>query len=185
MEADRPKAVRLGKIHKAASGDRIPLRRQRVSVRMDGGVARSLDQALHRVEGVPPKLDERDRKLTARIDEHILKLAIVYSAIKKQSVVTVEALITAISIGQWLQTTALNAFREVGQDPFGRAEKTVLDIVKSKGKMRRRYLQQWVYKKGINGEILTRVITSLVKNGELKEMDGWVGYVPPGDREGD
>jgi putative DNA primase/helicase len=129
--------------------------------------------------------NERDRKLTARIDEHILKLAIVYSAIKKQSVVTVEALITAISIGQWLQTTALNAFREVGQDPFGRAEKTVLDIVKSKGKMRRRYLQQWVYKKGINGEILTRVITSLVKNGELKEMDGWVGYVPPGDREGD
>jgi Primase C terminal 1 (PriCT-1)/Protein of unknown function (DUF3987)/Bifunctional DNA primase/polymerase, N-terminal len=134
----------------------------------------------------------RDQKLTARIDEHTLKLAMVYSAIEKESVITEEALATAIKIGKWLQQVTLNAFGDVGQDYFSRAEKIVLDVVKAKGKIYRRYLQQWVHKKGINGEILTRVITSLVKNGQLKEgketmSSGqerpWVAYIPKSNQE--
>jgi hypothetical protein len=128
----------------------------------------------------------RDQKLTARIDEHITKLALVYSIIKKQSAIDDDALLTAIKIGKWLNAIALNAFSGVGVNPFSKAEKTVLDIVKSKRKMYRRYLQQWVYKKGIDGDLLDRVIRSLVKNGHLtegKEMTGsgrerpWVEYI--------
>ena len=129
----------------------------------------------------------RDQKLTARIDEHTLKLAMIYSAIEKESAITESALTTAIKIGKWLQQVTLNAFSDVGQDYFSRAEKIVLDIVKTKGQIYRRYLQQWVHKKGINGEVLSRVITSLVKNGQIKEGKQtmpsgqerpWVGYIP-------
>jgi hypothetical protein len=134
-------------------------------------------------------LNERERKLTARIDEHVLKLAMIYSAIEKQVAITVEALVIAISIGKWLQGVASNAFSDVGHDSFSRAEKIVIEIVKSKGRMYRRYLQQWVHKKGINGDLLTRVINSLVKNGHLFEgadvsasgqKRPWVECVPVG-----
>ena len=136
------------------------------------------------------KLQVSDRKLTARIDEHVLKLAIVYSAIRKQPVITADALVTAILIGKWLQRVSLNAFSEVGRDAFSRGERIVLDIVKSKGAMYRRYLQQWVHKKGINGELLTRIITSLLKNGHLIEgvketgsgqKSPWVAYMKKED----
>jgi len=129
----------------------------------------------------------RDQKLTARIDEHILKLAMVYSAVEKKSLITLDALITAISIGRWLQATTLEVFSEVGHSSFSRAEKIVIDVVKSKGKIYRRVLQQRVFKKSIDGDTLTRVITALVKNGHLKEgkdktISGherpWVEYVP-------
>ena len=59
--------------------------------------------------------------------------------------------------------------------------------MKSKGRIYRRYLQQWVHKKGINGEMLTRIVGALVKNGHVKEgvdetgsgqKRPWVEYVP-------
>ena len=129
----------------------------------------------------------KEQKLTARIDEHVLKLAMVYSAIERQHTITVKALATAITIGEWLQSTALSAFSDVGHDSFSKAEKVVLDIVKTRGKITRRYLQQWVHKKGINGEFLARVIISLTKNGQVQErkqtmLSGqeklWVEYIP-------
>jgi Protein of unknown function (DUF3987) len=135
----------------------------------------------------------RDQKLTARIDEHILKLAMVYSAIEKKSTITREALITAISIGRWLQTVTLDVFSEVGHSSFSRAEKIVIDVVKSKRRMYRRYLQQWVHKKGVDGDTLSKVITSLVKNGQLGEgadittsghKRPWVEYIPQGPVNG-
>jgi hypothetical protein len=137
--------------------------------------------------------NQRDRKLTGRIDEHILKLAMVYSAINKKSIFTVDALERAILIGKWLQATTLNAYVDVGGDSFSRGERVVLDLVKAKGRMYRRYLQQWVHKNGINGEMLTRIIASLIKNGQLREgaeVTGagqkrpWVEYVPLGPLTG-
>jgi hypothetical protein len=96
-------------------------------------------------------------------------------------------MVTAISIGRWLQAITLSAFSEVGYNNFSRAEKVVLDIMKAKHRMYRRYLQQWVYKKGIDGELFARVISSLSKNGHLgegKEITAsghertWVEYIP-------
>jgi hypothetical protein len=135
------------------------------------------------------KSNDRDRRLTARIDEHILKLAMLYSAIEKRTVISKGALTVAIELGKWLEDVSLRAFSEVGKDSFSRGEKVVLDVVKSQpnGRMYRRYLQQWVHKKGINGEILTRIVNTLVRNGHLKEgvdktSSGherpWVEYVP-------
>ena len=73
----------------------------------------------------------RDQKLTARIDEHILKLALVYSAIGKQRVLTPEAFLKAISIGKWLQSVALNAFNDLGQDRFAKCEGKILEALKA------------------------------------------------------
>ncbi len=132
----------------------------------------------------------REQQLTARIDEHILKIALVYSAIKKESELTCGSLVTAISIGKWLQSVALDAFSEVGHTAFSKAENVVLRIVRKHKRIYRRYLQQRVYKFGIDGDVLNRVIQSLVKNGQLiegKETMGsghqrpWVEYVLPGD----
>ena len=78
------------------------------------------------------KWNERDRKLTGRIDEHILKLAMVYVAIEKQSVLTCDALVTALLIGKWLQATTLKAFGDVGKDSFGRGKEVVLGLRKFK-----------------------------------------------------
>ena len=69
------------------------------------------------------KTTDRDRRLTARIDEHILKLAMVYSAIEKRTVISKAALTTAIKIGKWLQDVSLQAFSEVGKDSFSRAKR--------------------------------------------------------------
>ena len=110
-----------------------------------------------------------------------------YSAINKKSVITQEALITAISIGKWLQGVALNAFSEVGHTAFSKAETVVLGILKKHKKVYRRYLQQWVYKKAIDGDLLTKVVNVLVKNGQIvegKEKTAagrerpWVEYIP-------
>ena len=68
----------------------------------------------------------------------------VYSAVEMQSLITETALTTAISIGNWLQRVALDAFGNVGRDSFSKAEKIVLDIVRRRGKTYRRSLQQSV-----------------------------------------
>ena len=73
-------------------------------------------------------------KLTERTDEHVLKLAMVYSAIEKQSVITAGSIEHSDLNRQVVEKTMLEAFGEVGTDNFSRAEKTVLDIVRTKGR---------------------------------------------------
>jgi hypothetical protein len=131
----------------------------------------------------------REQQLTARIDEHIIKFAVVYSAINKQERIVCDALVTAISIGKWLQSVALNAFSEVGHSAFSKAETVVLRFLKKHKRIYRRDLQQRVYKFGIDGDVLNRVIQSLVKNGHAAEGNEtmasgqhrpWVEYINTG-----
>ena len=95
---------------------------------------------------------------------------------------------TAISIGKWLKSVALDAFSEVGHSAFSKAETVVLRYLKKHKTIYRRDLQQWVYKQGIDGDMLHRVVQSLVKNGHANERKEtmasgqerpWLEYVNP------
>ena len=112
----------------------------------------------------------RDQKLTARIDEHVLKLAMLYSAIEKKRVLTREAFVVAISIGKWLQSIALDAFSDLGQDRFAKCETKILEALRLAKKrcMWRRDLQRRMSRYGFNGEIFNRAIKALEANEHIR-----------------
>jgi len=107
------------------------------------------------------------QKLTARTHEHVQKLACVYAAVNGKGVIPAKSLATAISVGGWLESSALHLFGDVGLDPFSKAERDVLNILSPKGRMWRRDLQQLASKKGINGELFGRVLKSLESNDHI------------------
>src|SRR5262249_24078802 len=94
----------------------------------------------------------------------------VYSVLASDERISVKSLGTAILIGNWLQSNTLRLFGDAGLDQFGRAERTILAILrKSKsGVMYRRDLQQVAFKKGINGELFGRAIRSLETNDHVR-----------------
>jgi len=111
--------------------------------------------------------DAKSANLTARIFEHVLKVALVYSALGEEKKISAKSLATAIAIGEWLQSNVLRLFGDVGLDQFSKAEKVILEIVKAKGEIYRRELQQSGFKKGINGELFGRVLRALEANGHV------------------
>jgi hypothetical protein len=114
--------------------------------------------------------DIKSQSLTARIQEHIQKIAVVYSTLAGESDISAPTLVTAIAIGEWLETTTLRLFENVGLDPFSKAELTVLKIVKHRQRIPRRTLQQLVSKKRINGKLFGDVLKSLDANGHIVEF---------------
>jgi hypothetical protein len=114
--------------------------------------------------------DIKSQSLTARIQEHIQKIAVVYSTLAGESEISAPTLATAIAIGEWLEKTILRLFENVGLDTFSKAELTVLKIVKHRQRIPRRTLQQLVSKKGINGKLFGDVLKSLAANGHIVEF---------------
>ena len=87
-------------------------------------------------------LNTRTVNLTARTFEHILKIALVYSALAEEEKIGPQSLATAIAIGEWLEKTSLRLFGDVGLDPFSKAENIILGRIKTKGREYTRDLQQ-------------------------------------------
>jgi hypothetical protein len=114
--------------------------------------------------------DIKSQSLTARIQEHIQKIAVVYSTLARETTITAPTLATAITIGEWLEKTILLLFENVGLDAFSKAELTVLKIVRDRKRIPRRALQQIVSKRGINGKTFGEVLKSLQANGHIIEF---------------
>jgi hypothetical protein len=114
--------------------------------------------------------DIKSQSLTARIQEHIQKIAVVYSTLAFETQISAPTLATAITIGEWLEKTILRLFENVGLDAFSKAELTVLKIVRDRKRIPRRALQQMVSKRGINGKTLGEVLKSLEANGHIIEF---------------
>lgn len=106
----------------------------------------------------------RDASLSARTSEHILKISLLYSAYSGEETIGVKSLATAIAIGEWLEKTTLSLFRHIGLDPHSRAERIILEILKPKGSMYRRKLQQAAYKKKIGSKIFSDALKTLEAN---------------------
>lgn len=113
--------------------------------------------------------DIGSQSLTERIQEHIQKIAVVYSALAFETTISAPTLATAITIGEWLQNTILRLFENVGLDSFSKAELTVLKIVRERNRIPRRALQQIISKKGINGKLFGDVLKTLEANGHIIE----------------
>jgi hypothetical protein len=125
-------------------------------------------------------------ELTARLFEHVLKIAVVYSVLAGTFEITSDSLCRAIAIGGWLQANTVALFGDTGLDQLGKAEMAIVEILKTKGRMLRRALQQAASKRGINAEVFNRVIKSLDANDVVElgedrsganQRRRWVEYV--------
>lgn len=121
----------------------------------------------------------KQANLTARIFEHVLKIAVVYSVLAAEPEISGKSLAIAIEIGGWLQSNTLKLFADTGLDHFGKCERAVIDLLKraKDGQVWRRDLQQAMSKKGFNAEIFNRAIRALESNdvlfpSEIKTMAG-------------
>jgi hypothetical protein len=105
--------------------------------------------------------------LSARIFEHVLKIAVAYSVLAGEREISARSLGIAIEIGGWLQANTLKLFADTGIDQFGKCERAIIDVLKraKDGVMWRRDLQQMMSKKGFNGELFNRAIRALETNG--------------------
>ena len=113
-------------------------------------------------------LNTRTVNLTARTFEHILKIALVYSALAEEEKISPQSLATAIAIGEWLEKTSLRLFGDIGLDRFSKAENIILGRLKTKkGREYTRDLQQWTSKQGVNGRLFRDVIRTLFDNGHI------------------
>ncbi len=112
--------------------------------------------------------DARRANLTARTFEHILKLALVYATLSEEPRLSVRSLAIAISIGGWLEASALRVFKDVGVDAFTIAERKLLGRLGMRGKEYTRELQQWAAKQQINGKLFRDVIRTLSYNGHVR-----------------
>jgi hypothetical protein len=81
--------------------------------------------------------------LTARTHEHVLKIAMVYSALAGCRDITGEAMGIAIEIGGWLDSSAHLLFGDVGLDRITKAGQKILAAIrKAGGDARVRDIQQ-------------------------------------------
>jgi Bifunctional DNA primase/polymerase, N-terminal/Protein of unknown function (DUF3987) len=112
----------------------------------------------------------KQANLSARIFEHVLKIAVVYSALAAEPQISAKSLAIAVAVGGWLQSNTLRLFADTGMDHFGKCERVILDILKraKDGHMWRRDLQQAVSKRSFNGEVFNRALKALESNDHVR-----------------
>jgi hypothetical protein len=113
---------------------------------------------------------QKQAELTARIFEHVLKIAIVYSVLGGENQITADSICRAITIGGWLQSNTLRLFTDTGMDHFGKCERIIIEMLKraKDGQAWRREMQQAVSKRNFNAEIFNRTIRALESNDILR-----------------
>jgi len=73
--------------------------------------------------------------LTNRIPDHIVKIAMVYSALTTSEEITAEAIAIAIAVGRYLEEITLTLFGDVALSEKGRVEQMIITRLRSKGGM--------------------------------------------------
>jgi hypothetical protein len=112
----------------------------------------------------------RQANLTARIFEHVLKIAVIYAILAGERQISTHALVVAIAIGEWLQSSALGLFADANTGHIGKCERAVLDLLKGAkgGRMWRRDLQQKISGRGFNSELFNRTLKALENNDQIQ-----------------
>jgi hypothetical protein len=106
----------------------------------------------------------KQSQLTARTFEHVLKIAVLYSALAGEERIGIDSLCRAIAVGGWLQSNTLALFSDAGLDQLGKVERVITTILKPKKIMFRRDLQRLVGSRGHNAEMFNRALVALEKN---------------------
>jgi hypothetical protein len=111
--------------------------------------------------------------LTARIFEHVLKIAIIYAVLGNEEKITARTLAVALAIGEWLQSNTLRIFADIGLDHFSKCEQTIVEVLKRAKDTRtwRRDLQRAMASRGFNGELFNRAMKALESNDHIHCYD--------------
>ena len=119
------------------------------------------------------RLDRRKAQLTARIFEHVLKIATTYAVLNRENAISLRTLDIAIDIGNWLEANTAQLFTTIGMDQFGRCEHAVLDVLRRARdrRMWRRDLQMAMGGRRFNAEIFNRAIRALEMNDRVSCYD--------------
>jgi hypothetical protein len=119
------------------------------------------------------KLNYRKAQLTARIFEHVLKIATIYAVLNGEDVISLCNLNIAIDVGAWLEANTLQLFTTVGMDQFSNCEHTIMDVLNKahNRRMWRRDLQRTIGSRGFNAEIFNRAIRALETNDQVACYD--------------
>jgi hypothetical protein len=108
--------------------------------------------------------------LSARTFEHVLKIAVVYSVLAGEQMITPRSLATAIALGGWLEKNTLNLFGEAGLDRRSKAQNAIIKgLRKAKGgRMYVRDLQRYLGSLGISGSDFRDGLKILADNDHLR-----------------
>ena len=112
----------------------------------------------------------RTADLTARTFEHVLKIALVYSVLAGEQMISTRSLATAIALGGWLEKNTLSLFGETGLDRRTKAQNAIIWKLK-KAKDRRAYvrdLQRYLSSAGITGQDFRDGLRILTDNDHIK-----------------
>lgn len=88
--------------------------------------------------------------LSARTFEHVLKMALVYSALASEQMITPRSLATAIALGGWLESNALSLFGDTGLDRRTKAQNAIVGRLK-KAKDHQMYVRD--LQRGLNAKV--------------------------------
>jgi hypothetical protein len=115
------------------------------------------------------KLERRKAQLTARVFEHVLKIAMVYAVLNGENAISLSTLNIAIDLGLWIEANTIRLFTTVGTDKFGKCEQAILALLKKAPhwRMWRRDLQQEIGGRRFNAELFNRALRAL-------EMNDWI-----------
>jgi uncharacterized protein DUF3987 len=115
------------------------------------------------------KLGHRKAQLTARLFEHVLKIATVYAVLNGEDTINLDTLNIAVEIGLWIEANTIRLFTTVGMDQFGKCEHAILTVLKkaSGGRMWRRDLQQEMGGRRFNAELFNRALRALEMNDRI------------------
>jgi hypothetical protein len=101
-------------------------------------------------------------ELTSRTPEHVLKVAMLYAALRGETRLSAESVAIAMLIGGWAEGSATRLLGDVGLGHLGRAEEwIVLALRRGAGRIRTRQLQQTL-PKHLRGDF-SRAIDGLIK----------------------
>ena len=115
----------------------------------------------------------RTADLSARTFEHVLKIALVYSVLAGEQMITPKALAIAIALGGWLERNALTIFGDTGLDRRTKAQNAIIRRLKKAkdGRMYVRDLQRYLSSTGITGSDFRDGLKILGDNDHLRVYD--------------
>jgi len=108
--------------------------------------------------------------LSARTFEHVLKIALVYSVLAGEQMISARSLATAIALGEWLEKNILSLFGDAGLDRRSKAQNAIIrQLKKAKdGQMYVRDLQRYLGSSGITGSDFRDGLRILADNDHLR-----------------
>jgi hypothetical protein len=111
--------------------------------------------------------DELLSSLCVRVPDHVLKLAMIFSALDRSERIAQKHLDDAMRVGKWLMRNVQFLFGDFGESELGRLEKRIAGIVGT-GLYTRRQLRQKIGGK-VDSGLFNKALSNLIGAGMIQE----------------